>query len=128
MNTAKNIMTPSGQNLEKTDKFPEVTPDVDIYENENEILIHASMPGVAKEEISLNLDNGKLFIAGTRTMEAGGAAKWREFGNVVFSRTFAVPQSIDTTQVTAHLENGVLELHLPKNEAARPKQIKITTS
>lgn len=101
-----------------------VTPEVDIFENEHEILLHAGAPGVAKEDIDIN--NGKMRLSGIRRLPTGGAAAWREFGNVEFRRIFSGPQSMDTDQVRVEFKDGLLCLHLPKSEAARPRQIVIT--
>lgn len=111
--------------VEPTRNLMQVTPLVDIYENEDEILLHAEMPGVNKEDISVNIDNGSLTLSGVRKLTADGAAEWREFGDVEYLRAFSVPQTIDVGKVSAELKNGVLALHLPKSEAAKPKQIKI---
>lgn len=108
-------------------ELPVVTPAVDIFENTNEILLHADMPGVERENISINIDNGKLYLSGSRTVTDSGATRWQEFGAAEYSRTFSVPQSIDIPNIKAHLQDGVLQLQLPKLEAAKPKQIKITT-
>lgn len=110
---------------ERTHQIPTVTPAVDIYENDDEILLHADMPGVKKNDIAVNIDNGKLTISGIRQLETSGVATWEEFGNVEYSRSFSVPQTIDTGMVNAELKNGVLKLHLPKSEAAKPRQIEI---
>ncbi len=110
---------------ERSRNIPSATPLVDIYENEHEILLHADMPGVAKEDITVNVDNGKLSISGVRTLATSGAVTLTEFGDVEYRRNFSVPQTIDVAKVNAELKNGVLELHLPKSEAAKPKQIEI---
>ena len=102
-----------------------MAPVVDIYENTDEILLHADMPGVAKEDITVNVDNGKLSIMGMRRVTGGGAANWAEFGDVEYTRVFSVPQAIDVGKVNAELRDGVLRLHLPKSEAAKPRQIEI---
>ncbi len=110
---------------ERSREIPGVTPLVDIYENRDEILLQVEMPGVGKDEITVNIDNGKLYLSGVRKLEGGGAAQWEEFGNVEFQRTFSVPQTIDPNQVNADLKDGVLHLHLPKSEAAKPRRIEI---
>ena len=112
--------------VESTRNLRQVTPLVDIYENDDEILLHAEMPGVTKDEITVNIDNGNLALTGVRSMSKGGAAEWEEFGEVEYQRVFSVPQTIDVNKVSAELKDGVLALHLPKSEAAKPKQIKIT--
>lgn len=105
--------------------IPSVTPLVDIYENEDEILLHADMPGVMKNDIAINIDNGKLSLSGERRVETAGTSQWEEFGNVVYRRNFSVPQTIDVGKINAVLKDGVLRLHLPKSEAAKPRQIEI---
>jgi HSP20 family protein len=116
------------KNIEKTRELYEAAPAVDIYENEDEILLYADMPGVAKDEISVNVDNGRLSLSGVRKLETNGAASWEEFGDVEFVRNFSVPQTIDVEKVKAELKNGVLTLHMPKSEAAKPRQVEIKTA
>lgn len=102
-----------------------VTPLVDIVENDQEILLAADMPGVERKDVSVNIDNGRLTLSGTREVPAVGATHWEEFGDLEFRRTFSVPQTIDVSAVHAELKDGVLLLHLPKAEAAKPRQIEI---
>lgn len=106
--------------------MPRVAPVVDIYENEEEILLQADMPGVTKEQVAINVDNGKLEISGIRNLQTKGTATWQEFGDVEYRRIFSVPQSIDVGKVNAELKEGVLKLHLPKTEAAKPRTIEIS--
>ena len=110
---------------EQRPEMPVVSPLVDIYENDDEILLHADMPGVEKDDIAINIDNGRLALSGVRKLKTSGAENWAEFGNVEYQRTFSVPQTIDVEKVNAELKDGVLHLHLPKSEAAKPRQIKI---
>ncbi|MBI9093067.1 MAG: Hsp20/alpha crystallin family protein [Desulfobacterium sp.] len=110
---------------ETTRRIPKVRPLVDIYECDNEILLHADMPGVKKEDIAIDIDNGKLHLSGVRGIKAEGAANWVEFGDVEYVRSFSVPQTIDLEKINAELKDGVLRLHLPKSEAAKPRQIEI---
>ncbi len=128
MEKRSDIAKRDDQNIEKTRELYEAAPAVDIYENDNEILLHADMPGVPKDEISVNIDNGRLSLSGIRKLETSGAASWEEFGNVEFVRNFSVPQTIDVDKVKAELKNGVLALHLPKSEAAKPRQVEIKTA
>ncbi len=102
-----------------------VTPSVDIFENDDEILLYADMPGVEKDAIAINLENGSLTINGHRTVAADGEAQFEEFGEVEYERAFSVPQGIDINKVKANMNNGVLSLHLPKSEAVKPRQIEV---
>ena len=110
---------------ERSREIPAVVPLVDIYESDEEILLRADMPGVEKKDISINIDNGKLSLGGIRKFETKGSAQWEEFGDVEYQRTFSVPQTIDIDKIIAELKDGVLNLHLPKSEAAKPRQIEI---
>jgi HSP20 family molecular chaperone IbpA len=111
--------------VESARSLRQVTPLVDIYENDDEILLHAEMPGVKKDHITVNIDNGNLTLTGLRTLPMEGATEWEEFGNVEYQRAFSVPQTIDVNNVKAELKDGILALHLPKSEAAKPRQIEI---
>lgn len=113
---------------ERSREIPAVVPLVDIYENDEEILLLTDMPGVEKKDITINIDNGKLSLGGIRKFESKGSAQREEFGNVEYQRTFSVPQTIDVNKILAELKNGVLSLHLPKSEAAKPRQVEIKTA
>lgn len=110
---------------ERSREIPTMAPLVDIYENDDEILLHADMPGVDRKDVTVNIDNGQLALGGVRKVETTGATQWEEFGDVEFQRTFSVPQTIDMERVNAELKDGVLCLHLPKSEEAKPRQIEI---
>jgi HSP20 family molecular chaperone IbpA len=125
MSETKDIVTREETSPDLHRRIQVVVPEVDIYENDDEILLHADMPGVLKEDISVNIDNGKLSLSGVRKLETTGAKNREEFGDVEFRRNFSVPQTIDTEKVNAVLKDGVLRLHLIKSEAAKPKQIEI---
>lgn len=127
MSDKKDISRVEESMPEKRTELPVVTPPVDIYENDQEILLHADMPGIRKEDIDINIDNGKLVITGSRRVEKSGAITWEEFGDIAYRRVFSVPQTIDVGLVNAELNGGVLKLHLPKSERAKPRQIEITT-
>ena len=113
--------------VEKSRDILTVGSLVDIYENEDEILLHVDMPGVEKDNIKVNIDNGTLALSAVRQFETRGVATWEEFGDVEYKRSFSVPQTIDVSKVDAELKDGVLRLHLPKSEAAKPRQIEIKT-
>ena len=121
----KNLTQKEQASVESTRSIRQVTPLVDIYENDDEILLHAEMPGVKKDDITVNIDNGNLTLSGVRTLTMEGAAEWEEFGNVEYRRAFSVPQTIDVNEVKAELKDGILALHLPKSEVAKPRQIEI---
>lgn len=125
MSESTDLVSRNEQAGELIHQLPVATPAVDIFENDGEILLHADMPGVAKDNISINIDNGKMTLSGTRRVQPEGAVTRREFSDNEYRRTFSVPQSIDVEKVHAELKDGVLRLHLPKSESAKPRQIEI---
>lgn len=127
MSDNKELVKKTEDMIEKPAHLDIIAPLVDIYENADEILLHADMPGVEKENVSVNVDNGKLEITGIRTFQRSGVESWHEFGDVEYRRVFSVPQTIDVSKVIAELKDGILKLHLPKAESAKPKTIEIQT-
>lgn len=101
------------------------TPLVNIYENEEEILLCLELPGVSRKDIKIQIDNGLLTLIGGRSIERKGVSEWDEIKDVEYHRSFSVPPTINTEQVAADLVNGVLTLRLPKSAAAQPKTIEI---
>jgi HSP20 family molecular chaperone IbpA len=128
MNHKTDMVKAGEKNIEKTRTFETVLPPVDIYESEEEILLFADMPGVLKEGVKVNIDNGTLSLSGIRKLQSRGAARWEEFGDVEYRRNFSVPQTINVEKVYAELKDGVLKLHLPKSEAAKPRLIQINAA
>lgn len=124
----KDVAKKDQQAVESTRNLRQLAPLVDIYENNDEILLHAEMPGVQKDQISVNIDNGNLTLSGVRTLASDGVTDWAEFGDIEYQRVFSVPQSIDVEHVRAELKGGILALHLPKSEAAKPKTIEVKTA
>lgn len=102
-----------------------VMPGVNIYEDGEEFLLQVEMPGVTKDSIGIDLDNGRLSLSGRREGKSGGTPIFTEFGPVEFRRAFSVPQSINGEKVHAEFRDGVLNLHLPKSEAFKPRTIKV---
>jgi HSP20 family protein len=104
------------------------SPSVDIYETENDLVLKADLPDVELKDIDVRVENQTLTIAGERRFEKKDSAKGyhrieRNYGN--FVRSFAVPNAFDTDHINASYHNGVLNVTLPKKEAAKPRQIKV---
>ncbi len=103
-------------------------PTVDIYETDDDIVVTAELPGLEKDQIGVEYKEGVLTLRGERKLEREGKEESchrmeRSYG--AFHRSFTLPGSVDEEKISAKMKNGVLEIHLPKKEAAKPKQIKV---
>src|ERR671913_930584 len=99
-------------------------PTVDISETESEYLIKAELPEVRKEDVKVTVEDGVLTIQGERKQEKEEKGKKyhrieRSYGR--FVRSFTLPDTVDESKVRAEYADGVLSLHLPKSEKAKPK-------
>ena len=104
------------------------TPAVDIYETPEEIVLRADLPGVSQKDIDLRIESNTLTLRGERRFMK--EAKEEDYHRIersygTFSRSFQLPGSIDQTGIRAGHTEGVLEVHLPKREDTKPKQIKV---
>jgi len=105
-----------------------VTPPANILANENEYLIEVEMPGVDKEGLEITADSNELTIIGRRKPEQpDGELVYRESPLADYRRVFELGPDVDTTKITAQLDQGVLKIHLPKSERAKPRKIPIAT-
>jgi HSP20 family molecular chaperone IbpA len=103
-----------------------VTPRVDILETETELLLYADMPGVMPDDVDLRYEQGELILRGkVQPRESQANLIFSEFETADFYRMFQVQESIDASKIEAEFRNGVLTVHLPKQEAAKPKQVPI---
>lgn len=104
---------------------PVVAPRVDIYENRQEFLLVADLPGVKSDDLQIQVENAELTLEATRQVPAAGNEILSEQGYADYRRAFVLPQGIDREKIDAELKEGVLRLHLPKAEALRPRQIQV---
>ena len=106
----------------------EWSPLVDITEDEKEYLIKAELPEVKKEDVKLAIQDDVLTISGERKYEKEEKGKKyhrveRAYGS--FMRSFTLPEDADGSKVAAEYKDGVLKVHLPKTEKAKPKSIEV---
>jgi HSP20 family molecular chaperone IbpA len=119
-------MTRQGEGLpERVKQHPTAAPRVDVYENANELLLIADVPGATKESISIHLDKGQVTIEAVRPDDAPARALIAEYRPCDYLRTFSIPAGIDASKMDAQLAAGVLRLRLPKSEAAKPRRIEV---
>src|SRR5580704_12406399 len=104
-------------------------PAVDVYEDEHNVTLKIEVPGVDEKDINVNLENNTLTVHGERKIEKEEKEEnyrrvERQYGS--FTRTFNLPQTVDTEAVSATYDKGVLSIALPKKAEAKPKQIKVS--
>jgi len=106
-------------------------PPVDIEENDQEYVIKAELPGMKKEEVKLKVEGGTLSISGERKAEKEDKDKKyhrleRSYG--AFQGSFTLPEGTLSEKISAEFKDGVLLVHLPKDEKAKPKAIEVTVN
>jgi HSP20 family protein len=102
------------------------TPRVDIVETDAELTLYAEVPGVRPEDVDLRYEKGELLLHGRVPSRQGQqTALLQEYEEGDFFRAFTIHESIDAGRIAAECKNGVLTVHLPKVEAARPRQIAV---
>ncbi|GAB1350237.1 hypothetical protein MASR1M107_24520 [Ignavibacteriales bacterium] len=112
---------------ESFDKENWVLPEVNLLEDDEAFFVYASMPGVKKDDVRINLENGNLVLMGRidRRKQEGKKILLKEINTGNFYRKFKVADSIDTDNVEASFEDGQLVLRLGKHERIKPKTIEI---
>ena len=104
-------------------------PPVDIYQTgDQELVLKAELPDMAREDIGITVENFVLTVTGEKKLP--GEVKEEQFHHLerrygTFSRSFSLPHTVDGSRVTADYKNGVLTVRLPLREEARPRQIKV---
>jgi len=104
-------------------------PPVDIFQNgDQEVVLKAELPDMTRDDIDITVDKGTLTIKGDKKFAS--EVKEEQFHRIErrygsFSRSFALPPTVDTSKVAADYRNGVLTIRLPLREEAKPRQIKV---
>ena len=111
------------------EEFETALPAIDIYDSGKELVMRADLPGLEKKDVDISVTGNFLTISGERKKEekiekGGYYAYERTHGS--FYRRFELPFGIDVDKIKAHMENGVLEVRLPKTVEAEGKKISIT--
>jgi HSP20 family protein len=103
-------------------------PSIEVYENKNNIIVEAELPGVTKDNVSLNLTDDALSIEGERKDERekkGEHYLLREATYGSFHRVIPLSQAVDGAKVKAEYKDGILKVTLPKAEETKSREIKI---
>ena len=103
-------------------------PAVDVYENDEHIMIKAELPGIEKKDIDIDVNDRVLTLKGERSFdnevkEDKFYRRERVFGN--FTRSFALPPNVDSAKIEADFKDGVLSITVPKPESEQPKKITV---
>jgi HSP20 family protein len=106
-------------------------PAVDVYEDEHQVTLKIEVPGIDEKDIDVQVENNTLTVHGERKIEKEEKEEnyrrvERQYGS--FTRTFTLPQTVDTEKVSATYDKGVLKIALPKKAEAKPKQIKVNVA
>ena len=106
-----------------------VTPPVDIYEDDQALVVLADVPGADPGSLEVRVDRGVLTIQAraSAAQSGAGAPVYREYELTGFFRQFQLPEEVDTGGIQAELKNGVLTLRLPRVAPAQPRRIQVRT-
>ncbi len=125
----KEAETPQG--VERTRPHKVYTPDVDILERKDEIVVMADLPGVDEKNLDITLEKNVLTIYGrVEPIKelSGNRLAYSEYGVGDYQRAFTLSDEVDKEKIQATMKNGVLRLVLPKAEAARTRKIAVSAA
>jgi len=105
-----------------------LSPPVDIFENEDGLVVVADLPGVDKKDVDVRVENNVLTLKGSAKSIGSAEPQYREYQLLDFFRQFQLGETVDQDRIKAELKHGVLIINLPKKEKAKPKQISVDVS
>jgi len=113
--------------VERTVDKPHFSPFVEIFESDDGLRLAAEMPGVSKDRLEVTVDKNVLYIKGEARLDLPESARplYREFEEGVFYRAFDLSDVLEPARIEAKLENGVLNLVIPKAEKAKSRKIEV---
>lgn len=106
-------------------------PAVDVYEDEHHVTLKIEVPGIDEKDIDVRVENNTLTVHGERKLEKEEKEEnfrrvERQYGS--FTRSFTLPNTVDTENIQANYDKGILKIQLAKKAEAKPKQIKVNVS
>ena len=118
------------ETVQRMPSRPVYLPPADIYETKDSIVVLAEMPGVAADGVDISLERRVLTIRGRSAANdhSGYQRVYNEYADGDYERVFTLSENIDRDRIEATLRDGVLQLVLPKAEAAKPRKIELKTS
>jgi HSP20 family protein len=109
----------------------EWSPRCDMTETEDEIIVHAELPGVDTKDMEVSVREGMLYVRGEKRTEKKEEEKGRTYSERFFGsfeRALSIPANVDEEKIEARLKDGVLEVHMPKVAPSKPAEKKIAIS
>jgi HSP20 family protein len=105
-------------------------PAVSFYETKDEYVFQAELPGWTRDQVSIDFENNTLTLSGQRDLWQEDGRKYHRVEGFYgqFTRSFTVPGAVHHDQVKAEMQDGMLTIHLPKREDAKPRQIEVKTA
>jgi HSP20 family protein len=127
-NRLNSIFSDFGRTDDESLAMGNFVPPVDVYEDGHQVVLKMEVPGIKQEDMDVRVENQTLTVKGERKFEKDEKEEnfhriERRYGS--FTRSFTLPQTVDTGMVKANYEHGVLTISLAKKEAAKPKQVKV---
>jgi len=110
----------------RTTREEYIAPNVNIFETPEGYVLQAEMPGVSKDGLEITVEGNEITITGRRNPETvAGEPLFRESSPADYRRVFELDPAIDTSKVSAKIEQGVLTVTLPKSERVKPRKITV---
>ena len=100
-------------------------PPVDIYEDDNCVMLYADMPGVSQDNLHVQIEGRTLTLEGVISLPTTETRDYEEVQAPYFSRSFTLGELLDSDNIQADFKDGVLALMIPKQEQAKPRRIEI---
>ena len=116
---------PTSKSAESTSDISYISPAVDVYETENALAMILDMPGVSKDEIKVHIDKGIITITGNAKIPQKGDFRYLEFRPCDYKRSFELGAEINQEMIQADYKQGVLTIHMPRQEMVKNKEITI---
>jgi HSP20 family molecular chaperone IbpA len=119
-------VTPSTQ-AKSVERRATIVPAVDVFEDQTGITVVADLPGVSKDRLDVKVQDGNLVIEAEASVPTPDGLRLRhaEIQAPGYFRAFTLGSDFDTTKIEANLQDGVLTLHIPRREEARPRRIEV---
>lgn len=117
--------TPQAEVPDTRESSRTLTPAVDIFEHEDDLVVVADLPGVEKDQVDVRVDDSILTLKATAKSSLPGDPTYREYSLLNYFRQFELSDKVDRDHIKAQMKHGVLSISLPKREEEKPKRITV---